>query len=249
MAGSRGALVVFGSGPGIGRNVAAVFAERGFQKIILLSRNETRLSQDADFVRAASAGASVDVIEYDGANMESVRAGLEEVEKIMGDVPLECVLFNHARLGPSKFFEFTVEELEIDLQVSVISLYAVAKWAMPKLLGTAELSDTKTPSFIVTSGMLAKDPFPAMFSLAACKAGQYNLVHSLHKEYEPKGVHCALVVVGGTVDEKMSVTNPRNIAQEIFELCGRPQGKGQLELVLMDPEYQKHIQRREQGGK
>ncbi|KAH0172303.1 NAD(P)-binding protein, partial [Aureobasidium melanogenum] len=196
MAGSRGALVVFGSGPGIGRNVAAVFAERGFQKIILLSRNETRLSQDADFVRAASAGASVDVIEYDGANMESVRAGLEEVEKAMGDVSLECVLFNHARLGPSKFFEFTVEELETDLQVSVISLYAVAKWAMPKLIGTAELSDTKTPSFIVTSGMLAKDPFPAMFSLAACKAGQYNLVHSLHKEYESKGVHCALVVVG-----------------------------------------------------
>lgn len=118
MVGSRGALVVFGSGPGIGRNVAAVFAERGFEKIILLSRNKTRLSQDADFVRAASAEASVEVIEYDGANMESVRAGFKEVEKIMGDVPLECVLFNHARLGPSKFFDFTVEELDIDLRVS-----------------------------------------------------------------------------------------------------------------------------------
>lgn len=51
----------------------------------------------------------MDVIEYDSASMESVRAGLEEVGKTMGDVPLECVLFNHARLGPSKFFDFTVE--------------------------------------------------------------------------------------------------------------------------------------------
>lgn len=120
---------------------------------------------------------------------------------------------------------------------------------MPKLLKTAQSTELETPSLIVTSGMLAKDPFPAMFSLATGKGGQWNLVHSLHKEFESKGVHCALAVIGGTVDEKMEVTNPRNIAKEIFELFSQPQGKGQLELLLMDPEFNKHIQRREQGAK
>jgi len=64
--------------------------------------------------------------------------------------------------------------------------------------------------------MLAKDPFPAMFSLAAGKAGQYSLVQSLHKEFEPKGVHCSLVIIGGSVSEDSKVTNPRNIGKETF---------------------------------
>jgi short-subunit dehydrogenase len=119
------------------------------------------------------------------------------------------------------------------------------EWAMPKLLEVAGSSKTKTPSLLVTSGMLAKDPFLAMFSLAACKAGQYNLVHSLHKEYEPKGVHCGVVVVGGSVNEKAAVTNPRNIAEETWKLFGQAQGSGQLESLLIDPAYEEHVKNRE----
>jgi short-subunit dehydrogenase len=116
---------------------------------------------------------------------------------------------------------------------------------MPKLLEVANSDKTSTPSILVTSGMLAKDPFPAMFSLGTCKAGQYNLVHSLHKEYEPKGVHCGLVVVGGTVDEKAAVTNPKNIAEETWKLFRQAQGSGQLEMLLTDPGYEEHVKNRE----
>jgi short-subunit dehydrogenase len=128
-------------------------------------------------------------------------------------------------------------------------LYTIANWAMPKLLEVATFDKTKTPSLLVTSGMLAKDPFPAMFSLAACKAGQYNLVHSLHKEYEPKGVHCGLVVVGGSVNEKAAVTNPRNVAEETWKLFCQAQGSGKLELLLIDPAYNDHVKNREQQDK
>ena len=120
---------------------------------------------------------------------------------------------------------------------------------MPKLLELAASDKTKTPSVLVTSGMLAKDPFPAMFSLASAKAGQYSLVHALHKEYEPKGVHCGLVVVGGTVDEKAAVTNPRNIGEETWDLFRQPQGDGQLELLLSDPAYDDHVKNREKRDK
>lgn len=125
-----------------------------------------------------------------------------------------------------------------------MSLYTVAKWAMPKLLAVCQTPD-KTPSILVTSGMLAKDPFPAMFSLATCKGGQYNLVHAMHKEYEPKGVHCAVVIVGGTVAEESKVTNPSNIAKETWKLFRQPQGKGQLEICLDDPGYGEHVSNRE----
>jgi short-subunit dehydrogenase len=116
---------------------------------------------------------------------------------------------------------------------------------MPKLLSVANAAKAKTPSLLVTSGMLAKDPFPAMFSLAACKAGQYSLVNSLHKEFEPKGVHCGLVVVGGSVKEDAEVTNPRGIAEETWRLFCQEQGSGQLELLLIDPEFEEHVRSRE----
>lgn len=82
------------------------------------------------------------------------------------------------------------------LQISVMSLYAIAGWAMPMLVETAGSLNAR-PSLLVTSGGLAKEPYPHVFSLAMCKAAQYNFVGSLHKAYAPQGVHCALIVVQG----------------------------------------------------
>lgn len=129
------------------------------------------------------------------------------------------------------------------MKIAIIGLYTIAQWAVPRLL-KATTSDIAA-SLLVTSGMLAKDPFPAMFSLAACKAGQYSLVHSLHKAFEPKGVHCGLVIIGGTVSDDSQVTNARNIAQEIWQMFRQPQGEGSLELMLADPGYESHIRNRE----
>ena len=125
-------------------------------------------------------------------------------------------------------------------------MYTVAKWAMPKLLDLASSNTNTTPSFVTTSGMLAKDLFPAMFSLATCKGGQYNLVHSLHKEYEPKGVHFPLVVVGGAVKDESAVTNARNIAEETWKVFKQPKHGGTFETLLLDPAYLEHVKNREQ---
>ena len=115
---------------------------------------------------------------------------------------------------------------------------------MPQLLDTAAKHTNATPSFLVTSGMLAKDPAPAMFSLAACKAAQYNLTTSLHKEFEPKGVHCSLIVIAGKVADESKVTNARNIAEKAWAMFSQPKGKSDVETVLMDPAYAEHVKNR-----
>ena len=122
MSSSHGAIVVFGSGPGVGRNVAAIFAERGFERVILISRNATRLAQDADFVRSACAGVTVYEIPFDLGKSDEVQIGLEKVDKSLRGTLLECVLFNAARLGRSPFFEFSAESLENDLRVRLALL-------------------------------------------------------------------------------------------------------------------------------
>lgn len=83
-----------------------------------------------------------------------------------------------------------------------------------------------------------------MFSRAAGKAGQYSLVQSLHKEFEPEGVHCSLVMIGGSVSKDPMATNPRNIGKEMFESFAKPQGKGKLEVVLQ-ADWKNNVKSRE----
>lgn len=125
----HGTLLVVGSGPGIGVNVAKVFAERGFQRVILASRSDERLAKEVAEVESAAGSAEVRVTAtpIDLASKESVNAALGEWAKVLGEGPaLEAVLFNAARVGPSKVFEFTEQEVERDMQVcrSVPSLSA-----------------------------------------------------------------------------------------------------------------------------
>lgn len=104
------------------------------------------------------------------------------------------------------------------------------------------------PAFLVTSGLLCKEPFPNLFSLSACKAAQQNLVHSLYKEYGPKGVHCALVIIGGVVKDDAKLTTSSKIAEEFWGLFSQPSGKWELEVEMLDPEYDDMVRVRERSG-
>lgn len=84
----------------------------------------------------------------------------------------------------------------------------------------------------------------SQFSLASCKAAQYNLMHSLHKEYGPKGVHCAALVVEGKVSEDAKVTTPRNIAEEAWKLFEQP-APGDIDTTIQDPDYLEFIKKAE----
>ena len=113
----------------------------------------------------------------------------------------------------------------------------VTQWAIPQLLETAKDTNAR-PSVLVTSGGLAKNPRPTHFSLAAAKAAQYNYVWSLHKEYTPQGVHCALIVVQGHVKDTAEVTTPRHIAEVTWDLANQDKAKWwDLDVDIIDPQY------------
>lgn len=162
----HGTLLVIGSGPGIGSNVAKVFAERGFKKVILSSRNSERLTKEVDEVKAAASTADVVSTTIDLSDKRSVNAALGEIEKLMQDGPaLEAVLFNAARIGPSEMFTFTAEEMERDLQVCPPS-------AFHKLL--AAFNRTRCGSLTRTPTDLRNIPLHnrQLGSAEACRDGQ-----------------------------------------------------------------------------
>lgn len=121
-------------------------------------------------------------------------------------------------------------------QVSVVSLYTVLKWAIPRLLFIAGTKPYK-PAFIVTSGWLASVPEPAYFAMGVCKAAQQNIILNLHEQLTPRGVHCALAMVNGFVRPESYATNPANIADQCWDLYSS-QGHGRMELETQINEHE-----------
>lgn len=132
---SEGALVVIGSGPGIGRSTASQFAKQGFKHIVLLSRDASRLSEDAKIVASTSSAVKVDTQQIDvGADEATVKETLAKVDATLkaAEVPLEVVLYNAARVGPSKIMEWEAKDLEQDLKVCAISICAITGSYVPR---------------------------------------------------------------------------------------------------------------------
>lgn len=121
----QGTLLVIGSGPGIGVSTASLFASHGFKHIILTSRNAERLTQEAETVKKAAAGAQgeirVDTLTLDLAgSKDSLNETFGKVDGLLKESgsELEVVLYNGARVGPSVIGEWDVSGLEEDLRVS-----------------------------------------------------------------------------------------------------------------------------------
>jgi short-subunit dehydrogenase len=109
-------IVVFGSGPGIGRHVAAEFASNDFNHVILLARNESRLQQDKEFVAKAGPNVKVDTLTLDLSDLQAIPPVLKKIDELASTV--DVVFFNAARIQPSEVLQTPVEEIEEDFKVS-----------------------------------------------------------------------------------------------------------------------------------
>lgn len=110
-------LLVIGSGPGIGIHVAIAFGKRDFSNIILLSRNEEHLERDKERLVRIIGNHAVNVTtqQVDIADDAKLRHVLAHIAESM---TVDCVFFNAARVAPSQMFDFPVEEIKRDFDVS-----------------------------------------------------------------------------------------------------------------------------------
>ena len=114
-------LVTFGAGPGIGNHVSAEFALHGFNHVILLSRNEQRLSaEDAPFVFKANSTVKVDTLRLDLSDLSSIPAVLNKIDDLIQGEDLEVVFFNAARIKPSGVLDVSIEEIDEDFKVRIL---------------------------------------------------------------------------------------------------------------------------------
>lgn len=230
---SDNAIVVIGSGPGIGTNTAAVFAGKKFNKVALVARNPAQLAKDAATVTSAANG-NVIVKTYSTDIIDPVKfnATLKQISQDLGTV--EVALFNAAIVSESKNLEVSDEELLRDYQISVLALNNFSKWAIPQLLALAKDATTQ-PTFLVTNSHLPEDPATNLVSLSLTKAAQKNFTRNLRQEFEPQGVHVGILSVAGYVYDTNKVLNSKNIAQEAWNLYSQPKGSWTEDVRIEEP--------------
>ncbi|KAI7202944.1 hypothetical protein D0869_12126 [Hortaea werneckii] len=223
-------LVVLGSGPGIGVQVASTFSVRGFTHIALVSRNPERLEKDWDRVLDAvqERGYSCQVKKWvcDLSDLDALRATLKEIERFGS---LECVLFNAARVAGKPPLDESLEEIERDFRTTNLACYATAQWAMPLL---KQAPRDNLPSFFVTStSLLYKEPVPDLVSLSMVKSAQRALVLSLHAKFG-SDVHVALLSIGGVVSPEAKNLSPVKIAEKAWQLYQQKRGNWEREVEI-----------------
>ncbi|KAL2130877.1 hypothetical protein VTI74DRAFT_5831 [Chaetomium olivicolor] len=211
-------LLVIGSGPGIGRAVATLFASKRYTNVVLIARRADSLKAEQEAIEQA-VGSHITVKAYpvDVTDSEALLKALDDADAAVGKP--ECVFFNAARVLPSAFFEHDVKEIEYDLKINVSALYIVAQRYIPHLVALAKdaSSTGPKPALIVTSSALPHHPIPQLFALSLVKAAQRNLVQSLNMTYAPEGVHIGVINVAGPVSPDEPERNPTNIAAKTWE--------------------------------
>ncbi|KAK1242366.1 hypothetical protein MKX07_000352 [Trichoderma sp. CBMAI-0711] len=231
---SDNAVVIIGSGPGIGTNTAAVFAANKFNKVALVARNPVQLDKDAESVRASVDGnITVKTYSTDVIDPAQFTTTLKQISQDLGTI--EVILYNAAIVSQSRHFQVTDDELIRDFKISTIALNNVTKWAIPQFVALAEKDASTQPTLIVTSSHLPETPETDIVSLSVSKAAQKNFTRSLRMEFEPKGVHVALLTVAGYVFDHNQVLNAKYIARQAWELYAQPKGSWTEDVRIEEP--------------
>lgn len=136
MASSDRTLIVIGSGPGIGRSVAALFAKKRYNKVALVARRAEQLEiEKKELQKAAGDQINVKTFAVDIVNRDAFLKVLDDAEAELGKP--ECIYFNAARVQPSQLLSHELKDIEYDLKVDILHPHWVR--FVPREQSTADI--------------------------------------------------------------------------------------------------------------
>lgn len=187
--GTAKVAAVVGVGPGVGRAVALRFAREGFS-IALMARQAGSLAPvQADI---ASSGGTARSYACDAADAESVRAAFARAREELG-AP-EVLVYNAGAFVPGGILELSAADIEGAWRVNCLGGLLAAQAVLPSMVERGR-------GTILFSGATASLRGSARFAaLAVGKFGLRALAQSMAREFGPKGIHVAHVVIDGGID-------------------------------------------------
>lgn len=224
--------VVAGVGAGTGRSVALRFAQT--YPVALLAR--TPESYNDIVAEIQKAGGQAIGVATDTSDEASVKAAFETIKKEFPDKKLAAAIYNvGAGFAVKPFLELTASDLDAGLNSNAKGLFNFAQQTLPQLLESVDADAPYPPSLIITGATGSVRGSARFATFAAGKFAVRALGQSLAREFGPRGVHVAHVIVDGVIDI------PRTKSYNVNE--GKPDGKISADAIA-DSYWYLHTQHR-----
>ncbi|MEO7068739.1 MAG: SDR family NAD(P)-dependent oxidoreductase [Rhodanobacter sp.] len=224
--------VIVGVGPGLGGATAARFAAAGYA-LALLSRSEH--SRHAAMAQLAAQGRQTQGYNCDAGDPASVAAAFAHVRDSQGHPSV--LIYNAGNFVQGGILELDPAQFEAAWRVNCFGGYLATREVLPAML----VAGTGT---ILFTGATAALRGGAKFSgLAVGKFGLRALAQSTAREFGPRGIHVAHVVIDGHIGTPAaherdpnapadSMLDPSAVAESYWQLCQQPRSAWTLEMDL-----------------
>lgn len=179
-------ITIVGVGSLMSKSLALWLATLGWN-IALVSRSETSLSAIANEVRRAQKSKDAKVVyrAADASDPAALRSVLDWCARELGG-KLDVLAYNAARVAPSSITEMTPEELEQDFRVAAVGTLVAGQWFAAGNANVSRVAEGEWPLFLVTGGILDKQPKPSVASLSSVKAASQTLSRLFARELPGK---------------------------------------------------------------
>jgi NADP-dependent 3-hydroxy acid dehydrogenase YdfG len=224
--------VVAGAGPGNGAAIARRLAREGYA-VALLARSRDYLSQLGGELREAGHHALECVAELGEA--EEVNQAFSRIRDRLG-AP-EVLVQNAALMERGSFLDVAPERFEKAFRVAVMGMVHCCRAVLPDMVSQGRGSVIVIGATGALRGSAGFAPF------AVSKFGQRALAQALAREFGPRGVHVAHVIVDGVIETPLTrrwfpeqdpafFLQPEHIAETVWHLIGQPRSAWTHEIDL-----------------
>jgi NAD(P)-dependent dehydrogenase (short-subunit alcohol dehydrogenase family) len=191
-----------GASAGLGAALARRFAGEGLS-VAVTGRSRERLETVVNEIR--SAGGHALALPGDVTSESDLLAITRQLAEVG---TLEAAIFNAGGATRAPALELSAEQFEAAWRVSTLGGFLFARAALPLLLSAGRGSLLFTGA---TASLRGRPPFAAF---ASAKAGLRSLTQSLAREFGPRNIHVAHVVVDGGIDgERLRTSAPQRVAE------------------------------------
>ena len=223
---------ILGVGPGLGAAVARRFAREGFA-VALMARREQSVAGVQEEIEGA--GGRALPVSADATNPASVAAAFDEVRSNLG-AP-EIFVYNAGAFQMGGILDLSPEKFDECFKANCAGAFYAAQQVLPAMV------DGGRGTVLLTGATAALRGGARFSALAVGKFGLRALAQSMAREFGPRGIHVAHVVVDGQIDtprvremspdrEDHTMLSPDAIAETYWQLHSQDRTAWTLELDL-----------------
>jgi NAD(P)-dependent dehydrogenase (short-subunit alcohol dehydrogenase family) len=224
--------VVLGVGPGLGAAIARRFAREGFA-VGLMARREESLSGAREEIEGE--GGTALAVETDATDAVSVANAFDRVRNELGDP--EVFVYNAGAFQMGGILELSPEQFDNCFRANCSGAFHGARQVLPAM------AERGSGTVILTGATASLRGSSRFAALSTGKFGLRALAQSMAREFWPRGIHVAHVVIDGQIDtprvremspdrEEHTMLSPDAIAEAYWRLHDQDRTAWTLELDL-----------------